>query len=183
DIELGLDHRAVKLSLQLPGRRKKRTSKHCAKNVDWRSVDAQKFEHAVTAALRSKLDSTAGDELVASTMCGASDGALNEASQACAAKGPAPKKRQELPLSIPEFINERRRAKAAQGEIDYRPLTGISKQLQKELRAWEMQKRKSRIASILEQRRGIGQIQDIDNGLRKQRLTSVKDKNGDVHTD
>ena len=66
---------------------------------------------------------------------------------------------------------------------DGRTVKQISKELRRELRAWDRLQKRGLIARILEDYKGLQKITFVNNNAQKPRLTSVRDGDGDVKYD
>jgi hypothetical protein len=91
--------------------------------------------------------------------------------------------REKLSAKAKDLIIERRRLRTEGTVANGRTVKQVSKDLQKELRAWRRLQSRQQIAEILEDFRGLRKIANINNHGRKAMLTSVRDETGDIRYD
>ena len=90
--------------------------------------------------------------------------------------------REKLSLKAKTLIAERRQVRS-HGVEQGRTVKQISKELQRELRAWDRLQNRQKITKILEEFKGIQKIGFVRSNEEKQRLTSVTDEYGDIKYD
>jgi len=187
-ITVGLDHRGTKVVLELPSRMKKhrqlRRAGAATNMVNWQAEDETTFLTCIESGLDSFVDSPATDTQLLKTLadkCAEVEKLVAEVGVKCRKHQQAGRHHQEkLSQKAKTLIAERRDARARGAGDHARTVKQISKDLQRELRAWDrLQKRRS-IEKILDEFKGLKKVASIKNNGKTQRLTSVRDESGDI---
>jgi exonuclease III len=190
DISLGMDHRATKLVLhslraqaqsskprRKPRRKcstnwKPRSEEEYRQNLDMKLGDAVK-EGSPDWVLKTLDDKCSEIELILTDVA-LQCRTCEESTAQC---------REKVSVKARALIAERRAVRSSGVAEQGRTVKQISKDLQRELRAWDRLQKRQRIDRILSEFKGLQKIASIKNNDKKHRLTSVKDDVGDIKYD
>ena len=179
DIAIGMDHRALKITLQLPVVKAATTGKGGrAKGnlaVNWQPRDEEEYQHRVDQKLAEDgIATTQWLHKALADRCTELERMLAEIATDCRKQEEQDRgRREKLSARAKKLITERRQVRKSGVADNGRTVKQISKDLQRELRAWDRLQKRHRIAKILQDFKGIQKIALVNNNDRKMRLTSV----------
>jgi hypothetical protein len=188
DIGLGNDHQAVKLELTLGERVNGRRGRGRAKRAStwgWQPDDRQEYaemlDTAVVEGQEKEVDEAGGQSL--QEKCEALEEIVRTVAEKCK------KAKEETRTSgdasaeakLKELIARRREER---GKVDKteRGVAELSKLIQRQVRKVLRARKRSRIARILEEFRGLRHIADARSHQVRKKLSSVYDLKGDLQT-
>ena len=189
DIAIGMDHRALKITLQLPVVKAATTGKGGrAKGnlaVNWQPRDEEEYQHRVDQKLAEDgIGTTEWLHKALADRCTELERMLADIATDCRKQEEQDRgRREKLSARAKKLITERRQVRKSGVADNGRTVKQISKDLQRELRAWDRLQKRHRTAKILQDCKGIQKIALVNNNDRKMRLTSVRDAEGEIRHD
>ena len=189
DIATGIDHRAVKVVLQLPAigkvAGKKLVRKQSRSTLNWEPNDARVYQKQLEA--RMSEDASGDGSLLQKALaekCTELEQMLADVARECQmCEQSAKLEKEKLSKKAKSLIAERRQVRSRGFVENGRTVKQISKDLQRELRACDRLHKRHKIATILEEFKGLKKIAFVKNNEKKQRLTSVQNEKGEIQYD
>jgi len=173
DVDLGSDHRAIEVTLEI-GKQKKRCNQRKRKtNIAWEHVDIDEFRVRTDELVRSAEFS--GD---IQAYCEEIQKILLEAT-ASSARNDRSQNRDDTGNETLQALLERRRTLG----IGTPEKTEISKQIQKIVRKIRRDKQHEKISETLAQFKDLKRIPTIKTVQKKKLIVQMRDKNGQLQTD
>ena len=171
EVNMGSDHRAIKVRMEIDTKRSKKDQRKRNKPVAWADVNGEVFrtkteellrENQLSENLQTRCEQVEQFLLQATRM--ASEGNAGETS--------------EMDATLRDLIEARKLMPSDSAER-----TNLSKEVQKHIRRVKREKRHRQIAATLETFKGLKRIPEIKSHVRKRYISQMKDKHGDLCTE
>ena len=172
DVDLGSDHRAIEVIVELTQQKKRRRKKQM-KHVSWKSVNTEEF-----TVKTDELTRNAGLSDGIESRCQQIEQILLEAAASSAVSQETPNANTPDNETLRELLKQRRAQKT--GTVEK---TEISKQIQKHVRRIRREKQHEKISETLAEFRDLKHIPRVKTMQRKKLIVQMRDDNGELQTD
>ena len=170
-VNMGSDHRAVKVRMEMSTKRPKKGQRKRNKAVAWTDVNGEVFRTSTEELFR---ESQLSENLQA--RCEQVEQVLLQATRmACEGNS---EETSEMDATLRDLVEARRPMPSDSAER-----TNLSKEIQKRIRCLKREKRHRQITATLEAFKGLKRIPDIKSQVRKRYISQMKDKDGVLRTE
>ena len=171
EVNMGSDHKAVKVRMEITTRRSKKSQRKRNKPVAWTDVNGEMFRTKTEALLR---ENQLSENL--QTRCEQVEQILLKATRMASERNA--EETAEMDATLRYLIETRRPMPSDSAER-----TNLSKEIQKHVRRMKREKRHRQIAATLEAFKGLKRIPEMKSQVRKRYINQMKDKHGDLCTE
>ena len=173
EVDLGSDHRAIEVVLELAEQKKRRKQRKRAKTVAWQHVKVDEFRMKTDELIRS-----AGITQDVQTGCEELEKILLEAAALSVDIEGTPDMESNGDEQLRELLERRRTMGNSTAEK-----TEISKQIQKHVRRMRRERQHEKISETLAEFRDLKRIPRIKTVQKKKLIVQMSDQNGQLQTD